>query len=69
MMSMQYGSQSEKGTENMSDTEQWLNNGNCNICRRKKYCSEPCKQAKHRQEIQLAGLITKAVIKAVSQRE
>lgn len=53
----------------MSNTEQWITSGNCNICRRKKYCSKPCKQAKYRQQAQLAGAITKAVIKAVGQSE
>lgn len=26
--------------------EQWLSDGNCEICRRENYCSKPCKQVK-----------------------
>ena len=26
-----------------SNNEQWLTDGNCNECRRQKYCTSPCK--------------------------
>lgn len=29
-----------------SNNEQWLSNGDCNLCRREKYCSKPCKANK-----------------------
>lgn len=29
------------------NSEQWINGGDCNLCRRKKYCSKVCKQ--HRE--------------------
>lgn len=28
--------------------EQWVSGGNCDICRRAKYCSKPCKENKRR---------------------
>jgi len=29
-----------------SNNEQWLSGGNCNLCRRAKYCSKDCKAHK-----------------------
>lgn len=30
--------------------DSWLIDGNCNNCRRKNYCSTPCKKAKSRRK-------------------
>lgn len=33
--------------------DQWNSNGNCNLCRRQKYCSKPCKACKRAEAIRL----------------
>ncbi len=49
--------------------EQWLSSGNCDICRRRKYCSKPCKPAQRRQAAQFAGAVTHAIVKAIAKTE
>lgn len=33
-----------------ADNEQWKSDGNCELCRRRKYCGRDCKAAKERAE-------------------
>ena len=42
----------------IKETEQWLLEGNCNKCRRDKYCSKPCKKSKIRRQRAISGFIT-----------
>ena len=32
--------------EETKETEQWLLDSNCKLCRRKEYCTKPCKKHK-----------------------
>lgn len=41
-------------------TEQWLLDGVCKECRRKKYCSKPCTANKRRTQRQLFGVVDAA---------
>ena len=50
----------------MDVSEQWLSNGNCNICRRKKYCGKPCKQAKKAKEAKITGIIASIIYDAMT---
>lgn len=43
------------------DNEQWLLDGDCNQCRRKNYCSKPCKIVKHESDMRIINAIKKAV--------
>ena len=39
------------------DNERWLSDGNCSLCRRKTYCSKPCKAQRKRKEAIIRQLI------------
>ena len=54
---------------NTSDNDQWLQGGDCRICRRQKYCAKPCKMSKTRRERITQELITEAVIRRVIKKE
>ena len=45
LMNMAYGAADKQEAVLMNNTEQWLSTGNCDVCRRRKYCSKPCKPA------------------------
>lgn len=45
--------------------EQWLDIGDCSVCRRQKYCSKPCKRARMRQQRELAAVVGRAMLKAM----
>lgn len=49
----------------MDASEQWLSNGNCDICRRKKYCGNPCKQAKQAKAAKITGTIASIIYDAM----
>lgn len=40
--------------------DSWLIDGNCNKCRRKKYCSSPCTKASRRRKNQLYNDVMEA---------
>ena len=42
-----------------NNNEQWKEQGKCNVCRREKYCSKPCKAYKERAEYELKCLIAR----------
>ncbi len=37
--------------------DQWLEYGDCSICRRQKYCKKPCKAAVRRERAEIANTI------------
>lgn len=41
----------------INQTEQWELNGDCSLCRRKNYCSKPCKKAKQANEAFIRGAV------------
>lgn len=47
-------------------SEQWLLNGKCTECRRKKYCSKPCRACKDRREYYMRNMVGAAIIKAMT---
>lgn len=49
--------------ELVADNEQWKSDGNCELCRRQKYCSKDCKAAKGRAERILTEAFTGALKK------
>lgn len=40
--------------------DQWLEDGNCNVCRRSKYCSKPCKKNKIATKRKINNMILEA---------
>lgn len=48
----------------MSNSEQWKLDGDCNLCRRKNYCSKPCTRCKRVFE----ASIQRAVVSALDKR-
>lgn len=53
----------------MDESEQWLLDGRCSICRRKKYCSKPCKACKNRREFEMRSVFAKAMIYALTRKK
>lgn len=49
----------------MQDTEQWLSTGNCDLCRRKKYCKKPCKPSERRQQMRITGIVAEIMYDAM----
>lgn len=50
-------------------SEQWNDIGDCSVCRRKNYCSKPCKRGQMRQQRDIAGAVAGAIIKAWARAE
>ncbi len=48
-------------------SEQWLSDGKCHICRRKEYCSKPCKACKVRRDYELRCEVSRAMVKAMTE--
>lgn len=42
----------------VNKNEQWLLNGDCGKCRRKKYCSKPCTRHKRETKAMIQGMIS-----------
>jgi len=40
-------------------TEQWYLDGKCQICRKERYCSKPCKRAEERRDDEIREYIAK----------
>ena len=49
--------------ENIPDTEQWLLSGNCDKCRRSKYCHTPCTVAKRSFRTEIALSVFSGMLK------
>lgn len=45
--------------------DQWLLDGNCDLCRRNKYCSKPCTANKRQTEWNLKNLVIHKMINKV----
>ena len=45
----------------IDNNEQWTLNGDCSLCRRQKYCSNPCTKAKRRRAILVQSTIHNAI--------
>lgn len=50
------------------ESEQWLLDGDCNKCRKKKYCGVYCTKAKQRRDRILRGAVVSAVVSALDRR-
>lgn len=46
-------------------SEQWKLVGDCSICRRKSYCSKPCKVAKVADRVQLQTAVASAMLSKI----
>lgn len=46
-------------------TDQWLLSGDCSICRRRKYCSKPCKLRKQRRDAEFGLMVAEAMVKVM----
>lgn len=42
--------------------DRWLTDGDCTKCRRKKFCSKPCKRHKGAIQREITGMIAEAMI-------
>ena len=49
----------------MDNSEQWLSYGNCDICRRKKFCGKPCTANKRADRAQIAGIAAAIMCEAM----
>lgn len=49
-------------------SEQWLLDGKCNICRRKEYCSKPCRACKNRSQYEMRCAVSRAMFRAMTQK-
>lgn len=49
-------------------TEQWLLDGKCSICRRKEYCSKPCKKCKSRREYEMWCVVSRIIVRIMTGR-
>ena len=50
--------------EKIEQNEQWKLQGNCQMCRRKNYCSKPCTANTRRSQAELNSMIYQAMDKA-----
>ena len=46
------------------ESEQWLLDGDCNKCRKQKYCTVYCKKGKQRRDAILRGAVVSALDRA-----
>jgi len=46
-------------------TDQWKRTGNCELCRKKSYCHNPCRANKHRKESMVRDAVEKAMAKVM----
>lgn len=56
-------------TDDVDVSEQWLIDGDCGICRRKRYCTKGCKKNRLAKERLINAMITSAILKRMSKRE
>lgn len=49
--------------EKIEPYEQWKLEGDCNICKRQKYCTKGCRVRKINQQKELNNLVTTAFLK------
>ena len=46
----------------MNNTEQWLLEGDCRLCRKEKYCSNKCTSRKKYESRNIYNLVSKAMM-------
>lgn len=56
-------------TDGADVNEQWLLDGDCRICRRKRYCTKGCKKNRVAKERLINAMITSAILKRMNRRE
>ena len=56
-------------TDGVNVSEQWLLEGDCSVCRRKRYCTKGCKKNRIAKERQINAIITNAIIKRLRTKE
>lgn len=56
-------------TDGADVSEQWLLDGDCRICRRKRYCTKGCKKNRVAKERLINAMITSAILKRMNRRE
>lgn len=44
--------------ENIENKDRWLIDGKCDLCRRQKYCTKPCKMHRQAEQQKVAALAT-----------
>lgn len=49
-------------------SEQWLLDGKCSMCRRKEYCSKPCKACKDRWEFERVCAVSRVMIRSMLEK-
>ena len=52
----------------IDESEQWLLDGKCHICRREKYCSKSCTKCKQREQYEIRGLVGFAMVRLLSEK-
>lgn len=55
-----------KAREKIDESEQWLLDGKCHICRRKEYCSKPCTRCKRRNTYEVRNAVRGAIARILS---
>lgn len=50
----------------IDESEQWKLDGRCRVCRRKEYCSKPCKACKDRREYEMRSAIARAMVRVMT---
>lgn len=50
------------------NSEQWLLDGKCSMCRRKEYCAKLCKACKDRREYEMRCAASRAVVKSMMRK-
>lgn len=48
------------------NNEQWISGGNCDLCRRKRYCNKPCKEAERTAKRKLTQIVMYEAAKIVT---
>ena len=50
----------------IDNSEQWLLEGKCHICRKRKYCSKPCTKCKNRREHEMRNAVASAMVRMMT---
>lgn len=50
----------------INESEQWLLDGKCHICRKRDYCSKPCTKCKSRREYEMRCAVSRAMVRAMT---
>lgn len=50
----------------MDNSEQWLLDGKCTMCRRENYCTKACKAYLNRRDLEMREAFSRALLKAMT---